>query len=545
MLLVLFFSAAILLSFAGIFSRDLSLPDEPRVAEIGLEMAKGNSWVIPTLNGRSFLEKPPLYFWVMALIFKAAGKHSDGLARLPSALFGLGTILIVFLTGKRFFGSMAGILSGFVLATSLLFLRITHKCISDPSLLFFSSVCAYLFLVAFASSPGRRKTFLYSCFFIAWGFIFLCKGLVGWALLGPVIVFFILLEKKPKEFIRMNPLFGILLCAGVILPWAIAIAKEGGRPALEEFFIAQNFGRFIGKGEKAGHVRPFWFYVFPDLLKFFLPWTPLGIAALIRWLREPKPVWHANRRAERFSILWFITGFTALSISAGKRDLYLLPLVPGPALFIGSYLSRRIQEKATRFERAMTWIFSVSISLFILGALVYTGVESEKIFDPVIVVAFLVSLFLAIFTFKKLKKAGPTYWLVQALHLWLGILIIFEVTYPLVKSKRYLSPFAREVKRCVDPETRLYVYPHDEALLGAIPFYTGIRPEEVENLSDLKNRMAQGEAFFLALRRRRARSNKDILLLDKLNLLVSYPIGEDQKCLLYEFNPGSAGEAGE
>ena len=45
--------------------RDLWTPDEPREAEISREMWLAPS-VVPTLNGRPFIEKPPLYYWTSA-----------------------------------------------------------------------------------------------------------------------------------------------------------------------------------------------------------------------------------------------------------------------------------------------------------------------------------------------------------------------------------------------------------------------------------------------------------------------------------------------
>src|ERR1700682_5244146 len=56
-------------------NRGLWTPDEPREAEISREMALSPS-VIPTLNGQRFIEKPPLYYWVVAAVYRLTGAAS-------------------------------------------------------------------------------------------------------------------------------------------------------------------------------------------------------------------------------------------------------------------------------------------------------------------------------------------------------------------------------------------------------------------------------------------------------------------------------------
>ena len=82
----------------GLSNHGLWTADEPRVAEIGREMLLTGNWAVPTLNQRPFLEEPPLYYGALALTFKAFG-ISDKVARIPSALFALASILVVFLFG--------------------------------------------------------------------------------------------------------------------------------------------------------------------------------------------------------------------------------------------------------------------------------------------------------------------------------------------------------------------------------------------------------------------------------------------------------------
>src|SRR5262245_43814699 len=71
------------LFFFGLGSFGLVGADEPRYAQIAREMLARHDWVTPTLNGRPWLEKPVLYYWLAMLSYRFFGV-SDWAARIPS-----------------------------------------------------------------------------------------------------------------------------------------------------------------------------------------------------------------------------------------------------------------------------------------------------------------------------------------------------------------------------------------------------------------------------------------------------------------------------
>ena len=109
--LILLLAAVVPLFSLGLSNHGLWSADEPRVAEIGREMALTGNWVVPTLNQRPFLEEPPLYYGTLALTFKAFG-ISDKVARIPSAVFALASVLVVFFVANLLSGSRTALLSG-------------------------------------------------------------------------------------------------------------------------------------------------------------------------------------------------------------------------------------------------------------------------------------------------------------------------------------------------------------------------------------------------------------------------------------------------
>src|SRR5947209_13513957 len=80
------------LFFYGLGQFGLSGADEPRYAQVAREMLERRDLVTPTLAGRPWLEKPPLYYWQAMLAYRLFGV-TDTAARVPSAIDA--TLLIV------------------------------------------------------------------------------------------------------------------------------------------------------------------------------------------------------------------------------------------------------------------------------------------------------------------------------------------------------------------------------------------------------------------------------------------------------------------
>src|SRR5258708_2331811 len=81
-------------------------PDEGRYAEIPREMLARGEWVVPYLQGQPYLDKPPLFYWLVMGSYQVLGV-SDGAARLIPALAAPGCILLVYGFGNRSLASRA------------------------------------------------------------------------------------------------------------------------------------------------------------------------------------------------------------------------------------------------------------------------------------------------------------------------------------------------------------------------------------------------------------------------------------------------------
>ena len=121
-----------------------------------------------------------------------------------------------------------------------------------------------------------------------------------------------------------------------------------GLGPLEYFFLRENLERFAGETYDT------------DRSPLYYVWT--YFAAGLPWsLLFPLAAWRGGRRAG-FLLLWMGLMAVPLSLSRGKLDYYLLPLLPAASLVIGSHLA----AEWDRVDRAWAGAASIAFALLAL-----------------------------------------------------------------------------------------------------------------------------------------------------------------------------------
>ncbi len=347
---------ATVVSFAPIASHSLWTPDEPTGAGVGRAMLASGDYLVPRLGGQPFLEKPPLYWWAQVACYRLLGVD-DATARLPSALFALGGLLAAYALGRRVAGAAGGLATVAILATTAEWSEDMGRCVVDPALVCFVTLAHLGFtgLAAPESPADRRRSALLVAAAIP--LAFLAKGVVGIGLAAAPAVLFFLAVERGRAWRRLWPALalGVPIFALVVGPWAWALARDGGWPALRETLVGNTVGRFLAThaGEAYGHRRPLLYYLENAPAALF-PWIfalPAIVAAGVMRRGEPlasqatpppaslsdPAALPAGSPAEpslgegavrRILFTTFLIGVALLSAAASKRGLYLVPLLP-------------------------------------------------------------------------------------------------------------------------------------------------------------------------------------------------------------------------
>jgi 4-amino-4-deoxy-L-arabinose transferase-like glycosyltransferase len=368
-LLILALSATVMLT--GLGSSRLWDDDEPRNAGCAREMLARGDWIVPWFNNELRAHKPVLTYWCLMVSYLVLGE-SEFSARLPSALFAIGTMLLTYAIGRRFFSREAALWAALILPTTMLFAMAGRIATPDSLLVF--CVTLTMAVYVWTAWPARHTDdenhetherhekimaaeekffpqvwWRAATIYAAMGLAVLAKGPVGIVLPTAIIGMFLLVVRwRPGiwwsrgllHFSRtawsMRPLTALAVVAVVAGPWYLAVGYLTDGQFVQEFFIKHNFERATGAME--GHRGGIWFYPAMLLVGFF-PWSIFAIPlAIDLWRGEKQP--SRERTAQIFLLCWIGVWLGAFTVARTKLPSYATPCFPAVALLTGHFIER-------------------------------------------------------------------------------------------------------------------------------------------------------------------------------------------------------------
>lgn len=340
-------------------------PDEGRNASIAWEMQQSGSWLIPTYDGLPYMDKPALFFKLVAYSLTLFG-HNEFAARLPSALSACCLLALVFWFCRKEYGQRTAVLAVAVTATTPLFVVFARYVIFDMMLAL--AVCAAIFAgYRAAFEEGRRQRLLYRLAAIAAGIAVLVKGPVGFVLPVLVLTVFYKVEGRRGAWRKLLSGENWLILGLVILPWFL-----GATYFRHDFpyygIVLESLARFA---TPVFHRTGPLYYFLPVIILTFLPWSLLLPETLWRMWRRELPC----ASVDRLCLVWFAVTIVFFSLSESKRPGYVLTLAVASGILIARLFSAaftRSHASAARVIRDATWVLTLLV-LAALGAGVYYG----------------------------------------------------------------------------------------------------------------------------------------------------------------------------
>jgi 4-amino-4-deoxy-L-arabinose transferase-like glycosyltransferase len=486
---VLLLGLCFVVYFVNLGQWDLWNPDEPRYAQVSREMVNGGDWILMHRNGALYTDKPPLFFWLIALSSFLWQGFNPFAVRIPSALFGTLTVLLTFFIGKRLYSSRTGFLSGLILATSVQFAFLSTRGNIDTTLTFFTTASIFCFLRWYQgrpegeASPARIKGLAFYGYYGGMALATLAKGPVGFILPFGATLFFLLVQKEWQGVKKMRLLPGLLVFLAVVLAWYFPAVLKGGEYYLDETLLHHSIDRFA-KG--SAHIRSI-FYFFYNFPGDFLPWIIFLPAAMAYGFSRAMT---AKRKEFLFLMVWFVFIFLFFTLSKGKRGLYLLPLFPAASVMVGKLWEDLISFSVKHLRHEWT-----TIPLFgLMGVIFVTGVAlpwviSAKLplyFSYSLPVAFcLVGASLSLYLFNRSRYYGAIFLLIVGMMAG-GFFYALRVVFPLVNPHKSARFICQEITSRMQPGDKVAFYGDFEP--GPFNYYTEIVPipvlREEQALSD-------------------------------------------------------------
>jgi 4-amino-4-deoxy-L-arabinose transferase-like glycosyltransferase len=371
-------SLCLLLFFFKLADRDLWSSHEARAAQDAQSILFDQQWGLPHLfDGKIELQKPPLYYWLVAGIARLRGGAVDAWAvRLPAALAALGTVLLLYGLGVGRGRATSGLAAAMILATALHFTWLARVGRIDMPLTLATALTSVGFYRAqrcWAEREGQGCWPWMLLAYLAAALALLLKGPIGVLLPAGVAITYLWLEsdrasrRQWRHWLGMVHKFGIWwgipLVLAIAIPWFVWANWETNGRVVDVFLWKHNVERALSSGNHAAY--PWWFYG-PQLAVDFLPWSLLLPVSI--WMSMRRGWWRLDPEA-RFGLVWLVAMTVLLSCSRFKRSDYLLPAYPGAALFLGCILERWYVSVAHR--RMAAAAFAGMLATVALGWTVY------------------------------------------------------------------------------------------------------------------------------------------------------------------------------
>jgi 4-amino-4-deoxy-L-arabinose transferase-like glycosyltransferase len=331
---------------------DFFEPDEGRNAEKAREILLLNDWVTPHENFLPVLDKPMFFYWLVAFSYKIFGV-AEWSARLPSALFALGCLLLVYGFSRRWWGPWPAMWSVLILLTNVEFFLLARIVIFDTALTFCITLALCSFYSALHVENEQTKRIYCLLLYVALAAGTLIKGLIGLVIPGMVGFVYLLLKNKWSRLQQFYLLPGALLFCIMVASWYLwADARNPGY--LRYYLWDEHFTRYLT--DDFNRENP-WFYFFMVLAAGFLPWT-FFLPFVGKYL------WRKFDDKNMFLVLWVALPFLFFSFSSSKLPQYLLPIYPALALLSGQTMANLFDE--TELKRRLWYSPCAFVAGFVL-----------------------------------------------------------------------------------------------------------------------------------------------------------------------------------
>jgi 4-amino-4-deoxy-L-arabinose transferase-like glycosyltransferase len=335
--------------------------DEINFAECAREMIETKNYLSVTINYHPFWEKPPLFIWMQALSMNIFGINEFA-ARLPNAICGVVTLLVLFNIGRQLVDTKFGLLWVLVYAGSFLPNFYFKSGIIDPWFNFFI-FCSIHYFILFHNSKNEKKLIL-SAVFIA--FAILTKGPVAVLILALCIVILYFLNRKTPMLTTKQIFIFCSSAAAIGSVWFLMLLFSGNSGIIKEFFLYQIR---LFNTQDSGHGGSFFYHWIVILIGCF----PLSIIALsgFRKFTSDTPF---QLLYKKWMLVLFWVVLILFSVVKTKIVHYS-SLCYFPLSFLASYVLYKIIAGEMQLKKYQTYL------LLIVGIIIGAAISVLPLID--------------------------------------------------------------------------------------------------------------------------------------------------------------------
>ncbi len=421
-----------------------------KYAQVGREILDHQDWINLTIGGDAYDQKPPLLFWIVALVFKLSGISVISYKAVV-LLISLAGIYATFRLGHLLYGKRTGVLAAFMWSTCLGYVHFHNDIHTDTLLV----VPVILAIWQYAAYFKYRKYYQFFLGAIFTGLGMLTKGPIAMVIIGASVGLHLLFTRDFKSIFNYRWLIAASVVILLILPALWGLYDQFGMEGIKFYFWTNNFGRF--NGSYAGHNSDPFFY-FHTTLYMMAPWAVFGFVGVFMQVRE-KVYKRAKRSVENefYTLGGILVFFLINSFAKAKNPHYEMVVLPLIAILAARWAFLIFEKEAyLKIRKVIRPVHLVTgIMLFILSAifLIYVFPETSVWIWGVVVV--MAAAFIYVLTWEESLNKQLTY-----LVLSISALLFTLNTNVLPNMSQYQSSFevCRVFNEKAEPEEKLHIY---------------------------------------------------------------------------------------
>ena len=356
--------AAVTIAMLGFLDVVELRAEEPRRAEIAVEMVQSADAVALKLNGETYYNKPPLSTWITASLMKLTGNYGDTIARLPGAISFLLLGFLWFRITKNYLARELALLSalGFLSAFNLLFYGAVNTAEID---LLYALIVALQGLAIFHFSTKEKYTAMFVVSYLLCAAGVLTKGLPSFAFQSITLLAWCIAIKKFRLLFSWRHFLGIAILFALLGSYfyTYSISNNVGDYLANLFDQASQ--KSVTKEGFNGTLNAFFSNPL-KLLHIALPWS-LGLVFLVKKELRSK-LW--TNPFLKFCVLFIGANFLLYWVSSDVRDRYLYMFLP----FICTVAVFCLNEGFSFSKKGIRAAGLISASLLALGGLGHASV---------------------------------------------------------------------------------------------------------------------------------------------------------------------------
>jgi 4-amino-4-deoxy-L-arabinose transferase-like glycosyltransferase len=327
-LLVVLCLSVYLPGFRGIPAVDR---DESRFAQASRQMLESGDWIVPRVQDRARLNKPPLIYWLQAGSAKAltggdVGKDAVWMYRVPSLLAAVGVVLVTWRLGASMFGGFVGFLGAVIVGVCPVFWWEARQARADMVLVLATVVGALALWKCWRGfvDDGRARI---GWTMLLWGAVaagVMTKGPMTPVVLGLGVVALCASTGRWRFVWALRPWLGLVVVFGAVGPWVWMVAREVGWTEYLRTVSEEVLGRSIEPKEGHGGFPGYHTLLLPLLL---FPGSVLVGVAVWNAVREWR---HGSREksAPVFLLCLIVPAWMVMELVGTKLPHYTMAVFP-------------------------------------------------------------------------------------------------------------------------------------------------------------------------------------------------------------------------